>query len=221
MVTGSGPTLLDKIASGAGTVAKLAMAVAPAISAINTEHKYFDVASTDVAYNPGTNDTMTNLTQGIAQGTTDITRIGNSILAKDINIRAYVFWAASTTIHFGVSRVILFVWKENLQDNPPTVAKLFEAPTQLTSAYNKDYTDQFVVLKDKLISHNANISAATGQAVSIFRYYKKLNWHMRFDAGSTGDGTVNHIYLLIRGGGATSANQSSITYNSRLNFTDN
>lgn len=221
MVTGHGPTLLDKIASGAGSVAKLAMAVAPAIAAINTEHKYYDVSYTATAYNPGTADQILDLTQGITQGTTDVTRIGNSILARDIYLKGYVYWTASTTIHSGISRITLLCWKENIQLNPPTAAKIFETATDIYSPINKDYSDQFVVIKDKFFAHNANISAATLQGLIPFKIYKKLGWHLRFNATGTTAGTQNHIFMVVRGAAGTIANATVLNCTSRLNFTDN
>lgn len=221
MVTGSGPTLLEKIASGAGSIAKVAAAVLPAISMINTEQKYSDLAATVQAYNPGTNDSIQALSYSIAQGTTDVSRIGNSVLLKDFYIKGYVQWTASTTIHFGITRLMFFVWKANVQDNPPTVAKLFENPNDLNSPVNKDYSDQFVVIKDKWFSHQAQISAATLQSPKLVKMYKPLNFHARWDAGTTADSTLNHLYFILRGGAATSANQSQFTYYSRVNFTDN
>lgn len=221
MVTGQGPTLLEKIASGIGGVATVAKAVLPIVAAINTEAKYYDYATTVSAYNPGTNDQIIPLTGGISNGTTDTTRIGNSLLAKDLNIRFSAYWLASTTVYVGETRMIIFAWKENYQDNPPTAAKLFETPADLRSGFNKDYTDQFVVIKDKTFAHNAHISAAVTQGIISSKFYKKLDFHLRFDGTTNVDYTQNHIFMCIRGGGATSANASTVQLYSRLNFTDN
>lgn len=87
MVTGHGPTLLEKISSGVGSVAKLATAVAPAIAAINTESKYLDITASVTAHTPGTSDVIRNLTGEIIQGVNDSQRIGNSILMRDLQIR--------------------------------------------------------------------------------------------------------------------------------------
>lgn len=225
MVTGHGPTLLEKIASGAGSVAKLAMAVAPAIAAINTEHKYYDVTQAVTAYVPGTNDQILNLTGGITQGTTDITRIGNSILAKDLSLRMALDFPSTigapnvTGIH---CRMMLLCWKENIQLNSPTAARIFEAPTNLYSPINKDYSDQFVVLKDKfftLRSDGSGIASTTGQ--THMKIFKNLNWHIRYQAGGAADGTTNHIILVLRSSAAGVSNAMNCTYYSRLNFTDN
>lgn len=222
LVTGHGPTMLEKIANGVGTAAKVASAVLPAISAINTELKYFDISQSLPAYNPGTNDQIVNITQGIAQGTTDQTRIGNSLLAKDLYLKAFIYWTATSAVPFGVSRLTLICWKDNVQNNAPTIGKVFQSTTDINSAINKDYSDQFVVLKDKMFTHNMSVAlTGTQQAVHVFKWYKKLNWHLRYAGATTTSGTVNHIYLIFRGGAPTSANQSGINVYSRLNFTDN
>jgi len=222
MVTGHGPTLLDQMAAGAGQVGRLARAVLPAITAINTEAKYLDISALNqVAYNPGTNDYLVSLTQNLAQGLTDVTRIGNSILARNIALRIRMVPLFSTVAHFNYARIILFAWKENAQINAPTAAKLFEAPSIFHSPFNKDYTDQMVIIKDKIISSTAQISDATGQSPSFHKIFKPLEFHMRYDAAAGGTGTQNHIYLMIRGYHPTTANQIVFDHYSRLNFTDN
>lgn len=221
MVTGHGPTLLEKIASGAGTVAKLATAVAPVIAAINTEHKYWDKTATVLSYAPGTNDQLISLTNGPPQGTDDSNRIGNSILAKAIQVRlAHNFNSTigSPSIMGIHCRMMLIAWKENVQQNIPTVAKIFEAPANLYSPLNKDYSDQFVVMKDKFFSLNNSSGIAAVAAYTASKMYKPINWHIRWD--QTG-ATQNHIYLLLRSSSTGSTNALSTTYYSRLDYTDN
>lgn len=222
MVTGEGPTLLEKIASGVGGVASVAKAVLPAIAAINTEAKYDDEASTNTCYNPGSNDVIVCLTNNIAQGTSDSERIGNSILAKDINVRGYAYWAPTVTTgpFVNVGRYIMFVWKDNANANGPTAAKILETPTNINSHYNKDYTDQFVVLKDQRIPMNAWINASVTQDVHEFKIYKKLNFHIRWLNATTG-GTQNHVYMMFMGSNTASANATVFQIYSRLNYTDN
>lgn len=223
MVTGAAPTMVEQIASGVGQVAKLAGAVAPIIAAINTEHKYYDRTAGVTAYTPGTNDQIINLSGGIAQGLTDSTRVGNSILAKDIQLRVAHYFAATSTGVVAFGRFMLIVWKANAQENVLTAAKLFEAPTNIYSPLNKDYSDQIVVLKDKFVSYNsATLPTGAGYSASAqhLKIYKKLDFHMRFDGATASDDTMNHVYLIIRGS-AASTNAVGATYYSRLNYTDN
>lgn len=222
MVTGHGPTLLEKIASGAGSVAKLATAVAPVIAAINTEHKYYDRTGSATAHSPGTSDQIINLTGGVPQNITDSGRIGNSIFAKDLQLRlAYSFASTIGTPNvLGIHcRMMLVCWKDNEQQNAITAAKLFESPGNLYSPVNKDYSDQFVVLKDKFFSLNANVGVnATPQAFTTQKIFKTLNWHMRWNDTVS---TQNHVFLVLRSSASGSTNGLSTSYYSRLNYTDN
>lgn len=223
MVVGHGPTLLERIASGIGGVGKVAQAVLPIIEAINTEAKYYDYSATSNCYAPGTTDQIVCLTAAIAQGSNDSQRIGNSILGRDISIKVQCWWSADATHTYNFGRFTMFVWKENAQDNAPTAAKLFETPSQLLSAFNKDYTDQFVIIKDKLLSWETPWIPG-GTVISgprQFKIYKKIDWHLRYDNTSTSDQTQGHIYVIMRGAWPTSANQTTYNIYSRFNYTDN
>lgn len=223
MVTGHGPTLLEQIASGAGSVAKLATAVAPAIAAINTEHKYYDQSQAVTAHSPGTSDQIINLTQGIVQNLTDSGRIGNSILARDIQIRLAHNFNATTgapNVNGIHCRMMLICWKDNKIPNPPNASKIFEAPSNLYSPVNKDYSDQFVVIKDKFFSLNGTLQSGVS-AFTTMKLFKKLNWHMRWEDASATGGTQNHVYLILRSSSAGATNALQTTYYSRLNYTDN
>lgn len=224
MVTGHGPTLLEKIASGAGSVAKLASAVVPVIAAINTEMKYYDQTALVASYTPGTNDSIISLTDAIAAGVADNQRIGNSFLAKSLQVRlAHNFTPAvgPPAIHGLHCRMMLVCWKDNASQNIISAAKLFEAPTNLYSPVNKDYSDSFVVLKDKYFSLNAPVSSAYPQSFTSMKLFKNINWHMRFSSSSASSGTTNHIFLILRSSSTGSTNALNTTYYSRLNFTDN
>jgi len=224
MVTGHGPTMLESIASGVGSVAKLAMAVAPAIAAINTESKYYDQVSTLTSYSPGTNDSLINLTQAIAQGLDDTNRIGNSILAQDLQLRlahSFTQTAGAPNVNSIFCRMMLICWKENLQANAPTIAKIFESPNNIYSLINKDNSDQFVIMKDKFFCLNAQSGLPGSQAFQTAKLYKKLNWHLRFNGTGTAAGTQNHVYLLLRSSATGAATALNTTYISRLNYTDN
>jgi len=222
LVTGNpNKTYLETLARGAGGVASLARAIAPVVAAINTEHKYFDSTAAGTAYNPGTNDALISLSSGIAQGTTDITRIGNSILMRDVQLKFYCDFAATAGIARHNTRMIMFIWKENIQDNPPTVAKILELPTNFYSSINRDYSDQLAVLHDSIYTHQAPYSAGMNAGPQFEKFYNKLDFHARFDGATAADATVNHVYLLIMGTSIVSTNASNYNLYSRINYTDN
>jgi len=214
--------MLERIAAGAGGVATLARAVRPVLAAINTEAKYYDKNASVVAYNPGTNDQLIDITSEINQGLTDVQRIGDSALFRNLRVKVKIdatFVAASMQTIY--SRVCLIGWKENIQSNAPTIAKLFRTPTSIIGAFNKDYTDQMVVLHDQINVHDPCVTLTSRQSGVYIDWFDKLEHHARWLGPLTTDGTVQHYFLVIRGDGATSANQVNAEYWSRLNFTDN
>lgn len=230
MVTGHGPTVLEQVASGVGSVAKLASAVVPIISAINTEEKYYDETAAFVTYNTGANSDLRCLTDAISQGVDDSNRIGNSILARNLQLRIASSMPMTTTgvtpVLGAYHRVILLCWKDNATDNPPSAAKILEDSSNIYSPLNKNYTDSFVVLKDKHMVFNARCTPGTAatatQDFHHWKWFKKLNWHMRWQSPSGGIGqTQNHIYMLTMSTPTGASNAIGTTFYSRLNYTDN
>jgi len=226
MVTGKGPTLVEQIANGVGSVAKLATAVAPLLMAINTERKYFDSVLSPSVYNPGTNDSISNITGGISRGTADNERIGSSILAKDLTVK---FGAASnfnvgsaTPITGHQCRVTVLCWKGDCTINAPTISKIYSVTNNIFSPFNPDYTDQMVVIKDKFFVQNAQCGSANQDFIGAFsmnKYFKKLDWHIRWS--NADDPTTNHIFVVFRSTGTSSTYATVYGWYSRLNFTDN
>jgi len=226
MVTGQSPTLLENIASGVGGLASVAKAVLPAIASINTELKYYDETNAYSVYGTFANSDLRCITDGITTGTTDSSRIGNSILAKNIQIRFALSMPMTTTSATPVlgchARIMIFTWKYN-DSGGPSVTKLLEAPTNIYSPVNKDFSDQFVVMKDKHFVFNASVvpgTAATAtQGYQHFKYYKDLNWHMRWTDSS--QAIANHVWILTMATSSGPTNAVGVTFYSRLNYTDN
>jgi len=220
------PTLLDKIASGVGSVAKLATAVAPMLAMINTEAKYYDETNTFSTYVVGTNNDIRCLTDNIDQSLTSVGRIGDSVLCLNFQIRVALTQAVTTTILGGFHRILIFAWKDDSTANPPlaTCANVLEAPTNIYSPLNKDYSDQIVVLKDKHIAFNSSVIPTTGTITTTFKtwkFYKQIDWHLRW-TGATGSTTksTNHIWMITMSSPVL-AGAIGTTYYSRINYTDN
>lgn len=211
LVVGHGPTMLDRIASGVGSAARLATAIAPMIASINTESKYFD---TNQGATPLLGTLQVLPLSNIAQGTTDTTRIGNSILAKNISIK-YQITPNYTGLLYNPIRMLLIVDKMQ-NGSTPAMADIFETTTTYLSPLNKDYSDRFVVLKDKLIMTNQN-----GNQAVHGKFFKKLDFHIRYKgiSGGVSDQAPNALYLLWWY--AAAINGPTCNIYSRLNFTDN
>lgn len=220
LVTGAGPTLLEKIASYAGPVASVAKAVLPIVAAINTEQKYLDVSAA-VTTATFASPYIVNLS-ALATGTSDITRIGNSILCKDLSIRPRVIQlaTASTLNKNYVCRIVVFVDKMQ-NGTAPTLAQLMESTATIMSKFNKDYTDRFVILHDNIYTMHPHYSGAEYRQDEI-KYFNKLDFHTRY-LGSTAadaDQGPNALYIMYWPESTTSGDFNVGGY-SRLNFTDN
>lgn len=217
LVTGqTEPTMLEKISSFAGPVATVAKAVLPMIRMINTEVKFIDTATSDAV-----SDTVTFQSyNGVAQGTDESNRIGNSILAKDWNIRIRGR-TNHTTTPYNYIRFVMFVDRFTTGSSP-TAAQLFQDTARPTiSAFHKDYTDRFSILKDKRFTISAQ-STATASVGFSFKVYKKLDFHIRYTAGTSSVGSYgpNSLWIAIITGNPTADTIAFDTY-SRVNFTDN
>lgn len=216
LVTGqTEPTLVERIASGVGSAARLASAVLPIVKAINTEQKWFDNAYTRTVDSASP---AIDIQSMFATGTTESTRIGNSILDKDINIRINMA-GNFTSAASNYVRIILFVDKETAAvAGAPTMATLLQAPTNILSAFNKDYTDRYAILKDKRVVLNS----ASNQGMMI-KIYKKLDFHTRYvgnGAAAPANAGQNHIHIVLMTSNTVGQGVVMGVY-SRLNYTDN
>lgn len=211
LVEGKGSTRLEKIAWGLGGMASVARAVLPYIKANNAEAKYFDTnfSVSPVLATPGLN----NIT-AMSQGLTDITRIGNSIKLKDLKVRVTLSPNFTTNTN-NLIRIMILV--DKMQDGTlPTYAQIFEVPTVFNSPLNKDFTDRFVLLRDKYITLNSG-----GDNELFFDMYLKLDYHVRYlGPGNAGvDQGPGTIYILSWSREAVNA--PTIQYYNRINYYDN
>lgn len=216
LVTGQKqPTLLETIASGIGGVATVAKAVLPIVSAINTENKYIDTVSNQAVSLAAPMIQCLNL---CPQGTDENNRIGNSMLLRDLNIRISIIPNFSTD-RFNLMRMIIFVDKQQVGNvtGAPTAAQLLQNSGNIDSPFNRNFTDRFVIIKDKRL-----VISLDGDKQSIFtKVYKKLEFHARYiGTGATSASLGNNaLYIYITSTQVTTLPTAYIY--SRVNFTDN
>lgn len=154
-MTGNEPnSIIDKIASGVGTVATIARSVAGIASMINVEDKFVDtVISADPS--PGTPDFALVLNQ-IAQGSDFNQRNGNKVLDKclQINMRCFLD-AAATALATNTLRCVILIDKKP-QIGALTFPLIYGA--DVAGLINKNTAgDRIVVLKDmKMIFNGGN-----------------------------------------------------------------
>ena len=147
----------DKGFRYAGIAAKTAakaLSVAYSIAqVINVEKKHYDCVPAITAVT--TTPTFLNTT-AMGQGTTDTSRIGNSVLSKSIQLRGYFAFnsAGATQQHI---RCLLIRDSENTDSGTPTIGEILENvgggwEQKFTSPLNMKNSRRFRVLKDKVFT---------------------------------------------------------------------
>lgn len=188
-------------------IAKTALAGVRAIKdLINVELFNFDISG---SISNNTTATIQGLTD-IAQGDTDGTRTGNSLLVKDYQMKLKITKHASATNTY--IRHIIFRDNQQIKDTVPVVADLLQ-----NSAYNDFYTatakGRFSILNDRTYELDAN---NVGMSVNIT---KKMQKHVRYNGSAATDIQKGGIYSMWVSSEA--ANAPTIAYQNRVRYYDN
>lgn len=208
LVDGKPPGKLEMIAKQyAGPMGTIARSLYGISKLINSEHKFIDSSNTTALSSAGS----VILLSGVAQGTTDITRIGNSLIFQDLVFNYDI--EASNLVFTTNVRVMLIIDKE-LDGALPTAANILQA-VNVRSPMNMDFSKRFVVLKSKNHAFSLNGSSTVAKKI-----YVKLPFHGYYDGATAavGDCKENQILLLLVSDQPT--NTPSISYYSRIKFTD-
>lgn len=203
---------LRKISRYAGPIGKIARTVAGVTSMINSEQKYVDSNQSNQAIsNTGFTGSILN---AMAQGTTENTRIGNRLLAKNVSING--------VLNVGTSAIATRVRVSLILDKKPdqgatSWTDVYSSSADTLSLMNKANGDRYVVLK----TLNLNLDNKM-QVQQNFKMYCNLSHiHIHYDGtGATlTDFEKNAIFLLCESNEST--NTPAITYTSRFRFYDN
>lgn len=212
-MAGRGLGLVQKHLTSKGSMAYKALRLARKVAdAVNVEYKIFDSSSASVQ--PDYNGSIITL-NNMAQGTTDVTRIGDSIKNQNIVIRGGVT-NTTTASTYNRTRIIL-VWDE--QNQISTIADLLEATGSSQVVLSpKHYDKRF--RSNVLYDQTFSTSTYTGSQ-AFFRDWEinlPINKHTQFSAGTT---TVNTgaLKLILISSGVTS-NLPNVDYYARLTYTD-
>ena len=162
-------------------------------SLVNVEKHPLDVT---VSQTPENAIGTFSLLNGVAQGDTNITRTGNSVLFTSINLNLK-YTINSAASHTQI-RTILFYDKE-CNGATPVIADILSS-TNILANYNHDETTRFQKLADFMV----NLSISGTQEVSR-RVYRKLQKHTRFDGTSAAIGDIvdNALWLFFLSDEAT------------------
>ncbi len=189
-----------------------------ALRMINAEYKLIDTSSIALSV-PDGGGTVVQLTN-IAQGTTNITRVGNGLKIASIYTKVMLHIAAAAS-----SSQVRIMLVHDRQTNGALFATtdLLESVTNirgLISPRNIDHIRRFTVLFDKMYILNQNIASA----ISTTRYtkvYKKVDIHARYDgnAGDITDLSQSSLGLLLISNEATNVPTADVDV--RIRFLDN
>ncbi len=180
---------------------------------LNVEYKFFDTQ----AQNASMSQTGTALNLVLSnQGTSDITRVGNSIRLTRVNVNYIITMNASATST--ICRYIL-AWDSSPNGSGLTMANTLEDSSvtdNLVSPYNIDSKRRIHVLYDKV--HTLNINANRSVAV---HFSIPLDHHVRYDgnAGDVTDLSSGNLAALHFTSEAT--NTPTLTHFERVRFIDN
>ncbi len=145
-----------------------------------------------------------------AQGTTALTRIGDKIIVRSINLRLTFRQPPTTATVLGTTagnlvRVILLI-DHQCNGTVPTVGDILTTTTDTNSFREMQTTARFTVLMDKFIVFNPIVTIDTpatpdwtvGGITKQCTFYKKTSLLCQFDsssAGSIGSQTNNALLL--------------------------
>lgn len=209
----------------AGKVAKVAYqayGIATTIAGlINAEKKFKDISTNNTSI---TTTPLVLIPSSVAQGTTEITRIGNSTLAKSVQLKALIERnTAGATNQYG--RIVAVLDHNNNDGTPPAMTDVLDALTP-TSNYKIDNMGRFQVLYDKTFTLT---SVAPNKTIKWFHQFqlmkdKKGNkvrgHHMTYKGATANDYDQGHVFIYFWSNSATNAPNMAYM-NTRYRFMDN
>lgn len=180
---------------------------------INVEKKKFDLTQTLQT----TNEYVAHLT-AIPQGDTAASRDGNSILLQYVTIRGRLYLNASSSLTN--HRIVVIKDNQQVSDTAPAVADLLEgtAGADFTIANMElDNVGRFTKLYDQVHQLQEQYSGSSRQKNFIINI--PINKHVRYNGAAGTDIQKGGLYIMVMDDQATY--HSSVTFNSRVVFTDN
>lgn len=176
---------------------------------LNVEHKFIDTGVvTDTPINTGQVDYLS----GLAQGTTNTTRVGVSIKVTSLYMRLQCVMNSGATTT--MLRLIVVKDKEN-RGSAPAVTDILQS-ADVRSFISRDTAMRYKILVDKYVT------LYTSYPQKVFDIYKKLNHHIKYTGagGAVANQLEEGLFFLLISDQAM-ATQPTVLYNSRIRFVDN
>lgn len=177
---------------------------------VNSEMFKYDTTASLAVTTSGNMDLINDM----AQGDGDNTRTGNSIYIRQVDIRGELVMdtdATSTTV-----RLMLVCDTQQIGDTAPGVGDVLDSALNTFSVYrplNSDTVGRFNVL------YARNYILNPQRPSCLFRIFRKMRLHTRFNGIAATDIQRNGLYLLAISNEATNA--PAVVYTCRVSYHDN
>lgn len=175
---------------------------------INSEKKFHDSSGSTAA---SATPTVHALTQ-IAQGDSQATRDGNSILVR--NLRLSMLWSNHASATAGTfCRCVIVKDNQQVSDTDPQWLDVFESAT-VTSPLNAEKIGRFQLLKDMTFTLNND-----DKENKIIKLNLPLKHHVRYNGTAGTDIQKGGLYLMYCSN--QGANTAAVSLEARVSFYDN
>lgn len=156
-----------------------------------------------------------SLLNGIAQGNSEVTRIGRKISMVNLGISWTASLAATTTQ--GCSFRFKVIYDKQTNGTLPVVTDVLTINT-FASPMNLNNADRFTVLHDEIIN---NISVQNNFSVSG-KCFIKMDLEAVYNAAGAGVGQINTggLYLMFCNSATAATTAPTFAYYSRLRYLD-
>lgn len=174
---------------------------------INSELKHYD--ETNSLTPDSSSGTITAIVRGMAQGTTNNTFDGNSILLKKIGLNFSMQMHASAT---STRLRIMLIKDTRPQSSLPAITDILSSNTINAFLNIDDQLNRFRVLRDKRVILNTNNPE---KVLMVNRAFKRC--HVKFTDAQVP--VLNDFYVVLLSDEST--NTPTVTVTSRLRYYDN
>ncbi len=189
--------------------------IAKSAARSTSEKKFHDVVTTGTIQDIPVGVALTD----VPQGSTDLTRVGDSLTVKSLQIRISTLRADSTNI----GRLVIIQWLPTIEGIPP-VAELFQLATGGVTApltqFNHDHRRDYRVLWDSKPYNLDGVQQEQRLHTVYLPLYKmkKVVKKIQYVAGSTTRGAGKLFIFGISD--STAVTHPPFNFRSRVNFTD-
>lgn len=194
---------------------------AKVLKVIKPEYKFAD---TNVQHTGGNTATIVHLT-AIASSDDNTGRDGRQVVLRSIQWR--IVARVDTDNIFGdYVRIIIFQDRRQHADTSPTADDILESATSTLSMIEHNSFNRFRILKDYSVAMTGSPSTSDGgQAVysgGIWykKGFKRLNVVTTYNGLNSSDIEKNGVYILLLAETSTSGQETQISGNIRIRFTD-